>query len=400
MTPSSTRAVPAEAARRNAATVVRTVLAHGPLPRLRIAELTGISAGTVSRLTARLAAAGQLVELPAVPGPTETGRPRVPLDLPLATTAVAGVHIGLLRTTLGLVDLRGEVLAQLVLPRGSTEPDHVVAELTDAISTLTTAQPTRRLLGVGVSTGGWVDTEAGTVVEHGPLGWRDVPLQAQLAARLDPPVRLDGLVRALALAEGWYGAGQRADSLLELFVGNVVGAAFTVARQIHHGPRSAAGGITHLRLSGLRGAPCDCGHHDCLQATLTDHSVLRLAVQQGLLSPDDPYEELVRRAQNGEPGAVLLLRTRARWIGRAVATLLDLVNPELVVLAGGPLLTPEYLPDTRAELVRHSALGPAAAARLVPSGLGEHSLVLSAAAVFLDAWFSDPLAHSGGGGSR
>ncbi|GAA1166749.1 putative NBD/HSP70 family sugar kinase [Kitasatospora gansuensis] len=400
MTPSSTRAVPAEAAHRNAATVLRTVLAHGPLPRLRIAELTGISAGTVSRLTARLAAAGQLVELPAVPGPTETGRPRVPLDLPLTGTAVAGVHIGLLRTTLGLVDLRGGVLAQLVIPRGSTDPGLVVTELADTLGDLTTSHPTRRLLGVGVSTGGWVDTEAGTVVEHGPLGWRDVPLYAELTARLDHPVRLDGLVRALALAEGWYGAGQRADSLLELFVGNVVGAAFTVARQIHHGPRSAAGGIAHLRLPGVTGAPCECGHDDCLQAALADHSILRLAVAAGLVGPDEPYEELVRRAQDGATEAAGLLRTRARWIGRAAATLLDLVNPELVVLAGGPLLTPEYLPDTRAELVRHSALGPAAAARLVPSGLGGHSLVLSSAAVFLDAWFSDPLAHAGAGGDR
>ncbi|MFJ9517382.1 ROK family protein [Kitasatospora sp. NPDC101801] len=394
MTPSSSRAVPAEAAHRNAAAVLRTVLAHGPLPRLRIAELTGISAGTVSRLTARLARAGQLVELPAVPGPADTGRPRVPLDLPLAATAVAGVHIGLLRTTLGLVDLRGAVLDRLVVPRGSTDPDRVVAELAAALGTLTAGQPTRRLLGVGVSTGGWVDTEAGTVAEHGPLGWRDVPLGARLAARLDQPVRLDGLVRALALAEGWYGAGQRAGSLLELFVGNVVGAAFTVDRQIHHGPRSAAGTVAHLRLPGLRGAPCDNGHRDCLQAAMADGSVLRLAVAEGLVGPTDPYEELVRRAQDGGAEAGRLLRTRARWIGRAAAALLDLVNPDLVVLAGGPLLTPEYLPDVRAELVRHSALGPAAADRLVPSGLGEHALVLSAAAVFLDAWFSDPLAHA------
>ncbi|MFD0569147.1 ROK family protein [Kitasatospora gansuensis] len=155
-----------------------------------------------------------------------------------------------------------------------------------------------------------------------------------------------------------------------------------------------------MRLPGVTGAPCECGHDDCLQAALADHSILRLAVAAGLVGPDEPYEELVRRAQDGATEAAGLLRTRARWIGRAAATLLDLVNPELVVLAGGPLLTPEYLPDTRAELVRHSALGPAAAARLVPSGLGGHSLVLSSAAVFLDAWFSDPLAHAGAGGDR
>ncbi|MFJ8041939.1 ROK family protein [Kitasatospora sp. NPDC096147] len=393
MTTPTDRAAPAESARHNAATVVRTVLAHGPIPRHRIAELTGLSAGTISRLTGRLAGSGQLVELEPELGPSATGRPRIPLDLPVEETAVAGVHIGTLRSTLGLVDLRGGVLAQWAVPHGSTDPRELVGELAEALADLTSWQSHRRLLGVGVSTGGWVDTEAGTVVEHGPLGWHDVPLHAELTARLAPPVRLDGLVRALALAEGWYGAGQRAESLLELFVGNVVGAAFTVGRRIHRGPRSASGGIAHLRLPGVEGAPCDCGASDCLQAALADGSVLRLAREARLMGPDEPLETLVRLARDGHLGAIRLLRTRARSLGRAAAVLLDLVNPELLVLSGGPLHTPEYLPDVRAELVRHSTLGLAAADRLIPSGLGEHSLVLASAAVFLNAWFSDPLAH-------
>ncbi|WP_188302020.1 hypothetical protein [Streptomyces sp. CBMA123] len=120
---------------RNAAAVVRTVLAHGPLPRHRIAELTGLSAGTVTRLTARLAAVEQLVELPGAPGPRETGRPPVPLDLPVSATAVVGVHTGLLRTTLGLVDVAthcGRTAA--VLP--------IVAELA-AVAELTPAPALR-----------------------------------------------------------------------------------------------------------------------------------------------------------------------------------------------------------------------------------------------------------------
>ncbi|GAA2998767.1 ROK family transcriptional regulator [Kitasatospora albolonga] len=393
MTTPTTRAVPAESARHNAAAVVRTVLAHGPLPRHRIAELTGLSAGTVSRLTGRLADSGQLVEMEPELGPSATGRPRIPLDLPVEETAVAGVHIGVLRTTLGLVDLRGGVLAQWAVPRGSTDPRELVDELAEALADLTAWQSHRRLLGIGVSTGGWVDTESGTVVEHGPLGWHDVPLHAALAERLDAPVRLDALVRALALAEGWYGAGQETDSLLELFVGNVVGAAFTVGRRIHRGPRSAAGGIAHLRLPGVEGVLCGCGASDCLQAVLADGSVLQLARGQGMVGQEESFEDLVRLARDGHLGAIRLLRTRARSVGRAAAVLLDLVNPELLVLAGGPLKTPEYLPDVRAELARHSSLGPAAATRLVPSGLGDHALVLASAAVFLNAWFSDPLTH-------
>ncbi len=391
------RGRPVEAGRRNAAAVVRAVLDHGPVPRHRIAELTGLSAATVTRLTARLTGGGQLLELPSVLGPAEAGRPRVPLDLPLAVTAVIGVHIGLLRTTLGVVDLRGGLLEQLVVPRGSPEPDQVIEEIASAVGVLTNRQTSRRILGVGVSAGGWIDTEAGTVAEHGPLGWRDVPLLAELGRRLEQPVRLDGLVRALALAEGWYGAGREADSLLEFFVGNVVGAAFTTGRRIHHGPRSAAGSIAHLRVPGLTGAGCGCGRSDCLQGAVADSSVLELARREGAVGPDDAYEELTRRARAGSIAADRVLRTRSRQLGQAAAILLDLVNPELIVLAGGPLRTPEYLPLIREELARHSALGAAGGERLVLSGLGERALVLASAAVFLDAWFGDPIAFAGEG---
>ena len=388
----ATAAQPRDAGRRNVASIMRTVLAHGPQPRARIAELTGLSAGTVTRLTARLTSAGLLDELAAVLGPAENGRPRVPLDLPTARSAVVGVHIGLLRTTVGLVDPRGTVLGQAVHQHHSHEPAELVAQAATGIEQLIgELGEGRRVLGVGVGIGGWVDTEHGTVAEHQPLGWRDVPLGALLAAAVDRPLRLEGTVRAMALAESWYGAGTAADSMIELFIGNVVGSALALDRRIHRGPRSAAGTLTHLPVAGARGVRCDCGRTDCLHAVATDSAVLALARASGVATGTEEIEDLARRAQAGEKAVATLLRRRARHVGRAAAILLDLVNPELVVLAGGPLLTPEYLSDARRELARHSQLGDQAAQRLVLSELGPHSLVLSSAAPFLDAYFTDPL---------
>ncbi|MEY9956625.1 ROK family transcriptional regulator [Streptacidiphilus sp. MAP5-52] len=393
----ATAAQPGDVGRRNVAAIMRTVLGHGPQPRARIAELTGLSAGTVTRLTARLTSAGLLHELPGVLGPAESGRPRVPLDLSTARSAVVGVHIGLLRTTVGLVDPRGTVLGQAVHPHHSFQPGALVTQAAAAVEQLIGETGAgRRVLGIGVGIGGWVDSDHGTVVEHQPLGWRDVPLRALLSAALDRPLRLEGTVRAMALAESWYGAATRAQSLVELFIGNVVGSALVLDRRIHRGPHSAAGTLTHMPVARARGVRCGCGRSDCLQAVATDEAVLALARASGVARETDAFEDLVRRAQAGDRAAGTLLRRRARHVGRAAALLLDLVNPELMVLAGGPLLTPEYLPDVRRELARHSQLGGEAATRLVPSGLGPHALILSSAAPFLDAYFSDPLGFEKG----
>ncbi|MFF4343717.1 ROK family protein [Kitasatospora sp. NPDC001540] len=390
-------AQPGDVGRRNVAAIMRTVLVHGPQPRAGIAELTGLSAGTVTRLTARLTSAGLLHELPGVRGPAEGGRPRVPLDLPTERTAVVGVHIGLLRTTVGLVDPRGGVLGQAVHAHRSSAPDVLVAQAAAAVAELAGGLGAgRRVLGVGVGIGGWVDTEHGTVVAHQPLGWHDVPLHRLLSAELGHPVRLEGTVRAMALAETWYGAATRARSAVELFIGNVVGSALVLDGRIHGGPRSAAGTLTHLPVAGARGPRCDCGRYDCLQAVATDASVLAQARAAGSAGPGDAFEDVIARARQGDRPAAHLLRRRARHVGRAAALVLDLLNPELVVLAGGPLLTPEYLPDVRRELVRRSQLGGEAAARLVLSGLGPQALVLSSAAPFLDAYFSDPLGYERG----
>ena len=386
-------AVPVDVSRQNVALIMRAVLHGGPLPRADIAELTGISAATVTRLTARLTAQGLLVELPAAAS-TEAGRPRVPLAIVRDTAAVVGVHIGWLRTTIGLVDPTGAVLTQTALEHESTEPDAVVRQAVAGVRALVRRAPARRVLGVGVSVGGWFDTDRGVVVEHAPLGWRQVPLADLVAARLDHRCRFDGAVRAMALAECWFGAAREVTSAVELFVGNVVGCATVIDRRIHRGPESAAGTLTHVQLAGATGVGCECGRRGCLQAVVTDAAVVQQARQRGVLGPDGTTIELSELARSGDRAANALLRTRARHLGQAASLLFDLVNPELVVLAGDAVLAhPEHLPAMRRELAEHSHLGETAAGRLVPSTLGEHALVLASAAVLLDDYYTDPLSY-------
>jgi predicted NBD/HSP70 family sugar kinase len=100
------------------------------------------------------------------------------------------------------------------------------------------------------------------------LGWRDVPVGQVFAAATGLPVRVDNHARALARAEQRFGDWRARTSVLHLFVGNTIDAAFATGGKIHHGPQSAAGAVAHLPLEG-RPEPCLCGRRGCLQAVVS-----------------------------------------------------------------------------------------------------------------------------------
>lgn len=374
--------------RANASAVLRAVLGQGGTSRAEITRQTGLSAPSVTKLTASLIEAGLLTEGETLPS-ADLGRPRVPVRIDRAHKAALGMHIGLERTTLGLVALDGTVLASEALLHNDLSPAGIVGQAVEGVGGFVRAHRTGRvILGTGVSIGGWVDD--GVVVEHAPLGWANVALRDHLTGRVPGPVRLEQHVRATAEAELWFGAGRDTDDLVVIFVGHVVDAAIVLNRTIHRGPGSAAGGIDHLLVAPESTVACTCGRTGCLQAVAGDAALLLAAASRlGLADPD--LDRLIAAAREGLPEADRLLRERAVMVGRAVATVVDLVNPGRVVLAGGVARDDGHLDDLRAEAVRLAHRGHDLAGRITATGLGPGALVVSAAAPVLAAVLSDPL---------
>ena len=370
--------------RRNTAAVARTLLHNGTPARAEIARLTGLSATSVTKITAQMRRLRLVRELSAVAG-GDTGRPRVPVALDTTYYRFIGLHIGLRRTTGGLVDLAGDVVTETVITHRSQTRATLLAEARELHTELQEAA------GTGVATGGRVDPAAGTVVEHPLLGWKNV----RLANEIGPaphPILVDSSVRALALAETYLGAARNTRSSVFLFVGNIVGAGLMVDGRLRRGHDAAAGTIDHMPLGSESSyGPCRCGRRDCLAALASDVAVLAKARDKGLVRPRGSFESLVRMSRSGNPEATALLRARAELVGAAAAVLIDLLDPDLLVLGGGLLQTPEHLDSLRAAAVERLTR-PHAAERIVPTGLGEGSLVRGSASLVLHAFFSDPLA--------
>ncbi|MFB7597364.1 ROK family protein [Streptomyces sp. NPDC056160] len=386
-TPSVTRVADPDRRRTNASGVLRSVLEHGPVARSTIARLTGLSPASVSEHCARLTGLGLIREATVAPRAKGAGRPHVPVELDDRRFVVGGVHLAVPYTTVSLLDLRGRVVTQRRFAHAGAGPAQVLERAVDGLGALLSGAGGATPLRIGFAAGGWVDRDGGTVVEHPLPGWRDVPVRDVIGARTGLPVHVDGHARALVNAERLFGRARDSRSVLELFVGNVVDAAFATNDEVHHGPRSQAGTIAHLPLPGGT-EPCGCGRTGCLEAELSERTLCRRARAAGVADGVDPMR-VVAAAGAGDPAAVRLLVERSRLTGRAVGLLLDVLNPETVVVTEVGAM---YRQDCLAAL--RSSVGGLRAQAVVPTGFTDSVLAVAGGAVALDVLYRDPLGVS------
>jgi predicted NBD/HSP70 family sugar kinase len=388
--PGVPRVADSDRRRTSASVILRSVLEHGPVARSTIARLTGLSPASVTDHCTRLTRLGLIRESAAPRRSNGVGRPHLPVDLDGSRFLVGGVHVAVPYTTVALLDLRGRVVARRELKHRGTEPYDVLVRAADGLAALLAEHPGHprntagRPLGVGFAAGGWVDRDSGTVVEHPLLGWREVPVRELLEAHTGLPVHVDGHARALVDAERLFGRARGSRSVLHLFAGNMVDAAFATHDEVHHGPRSQAGTVAHLPLAGGT-EPCACGRVGCLQAELGERTLCRRAREAGVTDGVNPMH-VVAAADAGDPVAVRLLRERARTAGRAVRLLLDVLNPERVVVTEVGVL---YREDCLAAL--RDEVGPQRAACVAPSSFPDSVLAVAGGAVALDVLYRDPL---------
>ncbi|WP_240519684.1 ROK family transcriptional regulator [Amycolatopsis antarctica] len=358
-------AVPGGSREANAVAVLGTIRRHGPLSRAAIAAGAGLSLPTVSRVVTALTELRLVREQPDHVHDRGVGRPRVPIDVDTSAVAACGIHLGLSTTTVGLADLRGRLLESERMPTPAGSAEDALTSIAERVRALLRRHPARLVAGVGLAAGGLVDPDSG-VLRHDGLGWPEVEAGTTLERALGLPVVVDGHVPAMAAAELLFGSGGRAGTMLYVYARQVTGAVLAVDGRVLRG-RGRAGGIAHLPVGG--DVRCGCGARGCLEVTVAERTVLAEALRAGVVDRPD-IRSLHVAAADGHPDADRLLTGRARALGRAVAVLRDLHDPDVVVL-GGQAVTdaPGHFPELRdsfaaasalpgTELLRQNSFGP------------------------------------------
>jgi predicted NBD/HSP70 family sugar kinase len=217
-----------------------------------------------------------------------------------------------------------------------------------------------------------------------------VPLRDRLSERTGLPVYVDGHSRALLHAEVLFGEASRVGSVLHVFVGNVVDAAFATRGEAHYGSRAQAGAIAHFPAEGSR-EPCACGRLGCLEATVSEQTLTRRAYEQGIVDTPD-IRTLFEAARDGNEAAVDLFVDRSRLVGRAVALLMDVFGPERVVVTDPTLpYLPRALNALRIAVRENVRTVCDVDTVLMPTSFPGQVLETAGGAVLLDALYRNPL---------
>ena len=250
-------------------------------------------------------------------------------------------------------------------------------------------------LGAGVGAPGPLDRERGVVVVAPNLGWRDFPLRDAISARVRLPVTLDNDANCATVGEWWRGAARGAKNVVGLTIGTGIGGGVILDGKLYHGSSDMAGEIGHTTIDST-GRYCRCGNYGCLEAYASgpaialrarealernEESVLRTMVDGDLekLTAATVYEG----ANRGDALALEIVRDTARFLGTGVANLLNMLNPDVVVIAGGVTKAGERLFEPLRAEVKRRAFRPAVnACRIVPGELEGTAGMVGAVATF------------------
>ncbi len=250
-------------------------------------------------------------------------------------------------------------------------------------------------VGVGIGAPGPLDRENGVVSVAPNLGWRDFPLRDAVSNRVEIPATLDNDANCATLGEWWRGAAQGTRNVVGLTIGTGIGGGIVLDGQLYHGASDVAGEVGHTTIDST-GRYCRCGNYGCLEAYASgpaialrarealerdEASVLHRMVNENLslLTAATVYDA----ANNGDALALEVVRDTAKFLGTGVANLLNLLNPDVVVITGGVTRAGDRLFEPLRAEVKRRAFRPAVkACRIVPGKLAGTAGMVGAVATF------------------
>jgi glucokinase len=290
----------------------------------------------------------------------------------------------------------------------ASEPTHAEAGQSDVLDRLIAlAQramaetrrelPDAEIIGIGVGAPGPLDTKSGIVLLTPNLGWVNLPLREIIHQRLGLAAVLDNDANCAVLGEWWMGAARGTRNAVGITIGTGIGGGIIIEGKLFHGASDCAGEIGHTTID-TEGRRCKCGNYGCLEAYASGPNIALRAVEEiaaGAVSRLASYvggdlrqvtaQTVYQAAHDGDDLALEVVNDTAKFLGAGIANLLNIFNPEVVVVCGGVTLAGDHLfVPLRREVARRAFKPAVSVCRIVPCELSGTAGVYGAAKVFLD----------------
>lgn len=318
---------------------------------------------------------------------------------------IVGVDLGGTNIVVGVLPVdggNGDVLALRTVPTDAQRGakfvvDRIVGLIHESMDEVIAQHGGTRedFAGVGIGSPGPLDRRTGTVINTPNLGWRNFPLRDLISNAVGLPATLDNDANCATYGEWWLGAGRDVDTLVGLTLGTGIGGGIVLNGEIFHGASDAAGEIGHMTIEA-NGRKCKCGNYGCLEAYASGPAIALRAVEgleagvESLLpalvngrvadiTAATVYEAVVL----GDPYANEVMRETAKLLGAGVANMINVLNPEMVVIAGGVTRAGEHLfGPLQAEVRKRAFRSAQEACEIVSAQLPGTAGVVGAVAVF------------------
>ena len=371
------------------------------ISRAELAERLELSRSTISVIVHDLLAQGLVLEQGE--GTSRGGRRPIVLRINANAGRVVGIDIGANHLGVLVADLHGVVVSEMHEPLSiESGPEECLRRVFLLVEAALTAAGSRleQVLAISVGVPGPVVANLG-IVSAPPImpGWDAFPIRQRIEAHWRKPTALDNDADLGALGEWTFGVGRGETNLAYIKVGTGIGCGLLLDGHIYRGVLGTAGEIGHVTIAES-GPPCTCGNYGCLEAMAGGRAIAQralLAMKAGqrtqlarLAHGEEPTaRDVALAAQNGDAVCQQLLADAGRHIGSALASLINLLNPGMVIVGGGVAGAGPYLMDTlRQAVAEHTMRSSREAARIVVSGLGPRAVAMGAIALALTQAFA------------
>lgn len=384
----------------NTKLILRVIRKKSPISRSEIVEETNLTAATVSRITGHLLEFGLIQETGY--GASQGGRKPVLLELNPQSMLVIGIDIEIDEIIGVVIDLNGKVLHRKgVDNRNNTDQKYIINLVKGIIADLLGSKKYgERIIGIGIGMHGLVDCFKGLSIFTPSFGWSNVPVASLIEEEFSIPVILENNVRALTLGEKWFGSAHNFDNFICLKVGEGIGSGIFTDGALYRGTSNSAGEIGHTTVDD-DGNLCSCGNYGCLESMASIPSLIsrtRKTIKQGAESIiyelvegkiENINEDIIfKAAQQGDLIAQQMLRDTGRFLGIGISNVINMLNPEAVIIAGGIINGGKFVMDTIREVVNNRTLAyPLQHVKIIKSLLGREGVAIGAGTLILQFLF-------------